>query len=103
MSNDTPQRLTAARAKELALANSAPRIVDELLEQVRQAAEKGLTKTENRSYFGGGEFYRNEKDYPEWGKQVLAELRRLGFACTIRCREGQFVDMWLEISWEAAA
>jgi hypothetical protein len=95
-------RMTAAQAKELSLANAADRIVDDLLAQVRRAAEKGLTQTENRSYFGGGEFYRAEKDYPQWGKQVLAELRRLGFECTVRCKEGQFVDMWLEISWEKA-
>lgn len=94
------QRLTAADAAQLAQAKDPAFAVDTILAGVKKAAEEGKYEYTTREYgFGDGSCYCNEDKYPPLCKAILKELRALGYACTSRAHEGQFVDMWLSVKW----
>lgn len=94
------KRLTATEAAKLAENNDSVKAVDEIIEGVKLAATLGKRSYITRSYeFGSGKCYCSEKDYPEICKAILKELRDLGYHCSVRCKEGQFVDLWLEVQW----
>lgn len=95
------RKLTARKAREITLASDPSRIVDSILREVENEAKRGRYKYITRNYgFGEGTLYAPEKDYPEMIKSVLKELRNLGYKAEIRVEERQFVDIWLEITWD---
>jgi len=70
---------------------------------VDAAAGDGKYEIQVRQFgFGDGCYYSTEDKWPEFGKAIIKQLTALGYQCRIRCYEGQFVDMWLEISWKGA-
>lgn len=95
-------RLTAESAAKLSIAKDPSFAVDSILDGVRMAATDGKYEYITREYgFGDGSCYCNEDKYPPLCKAILKELRALGYACTVRAHEGQFVDMWLSVKWAA--
>lgn len=95
-------RLTADQARAIAQMNNPAAAVDSILAGIEEAAGKGGHIFITRQFgFGDGSYYTSEKNYPELGKAILRELRALGYSCDVRCSEGQFVDLWLEVKWEA--
>ena len=94
-------RLTAAQAQDMARANDPSAAVETILNAVREAAEKGEYAITSRAFgFGDGSYYTSEDAWPAFGRAIIRELTALGYQCQIRCHEGQFVDMWLEVSWK---
>ncbi|ARU04700.1 hypothetical protein CCO03_08450 [Comamonas serinivorans] len=73
--------------------------VAEILEAVKAAAQEGKTtlKTYARD-FGSGNLYGGQPTVAQ--AAVIARLNELGFKTAIRSECRQFVDIWLEVSWE---
>lgn len=93
-------RITAEQAASIAQAKDPYFAVDSILDGVRMAAADGKYEYITREYgFGDGSCYCNENKYPPLCHAILKELRALGYACTVRAHEGQFVDMWLSVKW----
>ena len=93
-------RMTASEAANIAQAKDPAFAVDTILAGVKKAADEGKYEYITREYgFGDGSCYCNEDKYPPLCKAILKELRALGYACTVRTHEGQFVDMWLSVKW----
>ncbi len=61
-------------------------------EEVKIYQSKGIT-------FGSSALYCSEDKYPKSVKEVLSELRKLGYSAGIRCEERQFVDIYLLVKW----
>ena len=96
-------RITAEQAASIAQAKDPSFAVDSILDGVRMAAADGKYEYITREYgFGDGSCYCNENKYPPLCQAILKELRALGYACTVRAYEGQFVDMWLSVKWGAS-
>src|SRR5690554_5658541 len=94
-------RITADQARDKAKAKDPSAAVAEILDAVANAAEEGKYEIQVRQHgFGSGSYYSTEEKWPEFGKAVIKELKGLGYQCRVRCYEGQFVDMWLEVSWK---
>lgn len=93
-------KITALKARDIARAKDPAFAVDTILAGVAKAAEAGKYEYTIRDYGFGASCYCNEKDYPELCKAILKELRGLGYRCTVRAVERQFVDMWLEVRWD---
>lgn len=93
-------RLTAEKAREITQAKDPAFAVDTILAGIAKAAEQGKYGYRVSDYgFGSGACYCNQKDWPPLCKAIIKELTDLGYRCDVRCVEGQFVDMWLAISW----
>lgn len=93
-------RLTAEQARDKAKAKDPSSAVTEILEVVERAAEEGKYEVKVRKHgFGSGEYYSTADKWPEFGKAIIKDLWGLGYQCRMRYHEGQFVDMWLEVSW----
>ncbi len=93
------KQLTAEAAHALTQKHDPESYVAEILEQVREAAEDG--KTSIKTYacdFGGGNLYGGHPTKTQVA--VLNRLRHLGYKVEIRAEERQFVDIWLQVSWE---
>lgn len=97
------ERLTAAKALEIAEAQDPSKAVEVILAMVRAAAQSGKYSIRVRDYdFGSSVCYSSERDWPETCKAIVKELRALGYTCAGRTEERQFVDLWLEVSWAKA-
>lgn len=92
-------RMTADKARDIARAKDPAFAVDTILAGIAKAAEAGKYEYTTRDYGFGTSTYCNEDKYPELCKAILKELRALGYQCGVRVNEGQFVDLWLSISW----
>lgn len=93
-------RLSAAEAQALSMKNDPEVAVDVIMAGIQAAATKGEWVYVTRDHgFGDGGLYTSEKNYPDHIRTILKELRGYGYNCDVKCREGQFVDMWLEVSW----
>lgn len=91
-------RLTAKEAN--VVSNSMQAAVDDILLAVWDAAKEGKKSIKVRDYgFCDGGTYCREDQWPSNCKMILKELRELGYTCTGRANEAQFVDLWLEVSW----
>ncbi|WP_312964531.1 hypothetical protein [Stutzerimonas kunmingensis] len=94
-------RITAEQARDRARAKDPSAAVETLLAAIAEAANDGKYEVTSRAFgFGDGSYYSTEDKWPEFGKAIIKELTALGYQCRIRCYEGQFVDMWLEVSWK---
>lgn len=92
-------KLTAAQALDIARSKDPSGIVDQILERVRVAAEKGEYSIKVRDFgFSSGSWYDGSGTAE--GKAVIAELKKLGFNADIGAECLQFVDLWLEVSWK---
>lgn len=97
-------RMTADQARDIARAKDPSFAVDTILAGIAKVAEQGKYEYITRSYgFGDGSCYCNEDKWPRLCKAIVTELRSLGYDCLVRCDEGQFVDMWLEVTWAVEA
>lgn len=66
-----------------------------ILEKIKNAKSNTV---EIRDFeFGSGKLYCREEYYPQICKDIMTELKKLGYKIRIKCTEKQFVDMWLEI------
>lgn len=94
-------RFTADDARELMRVHTPEYHVEKIIDQVRQAAQKGSDTLKTYACnFGDGALYSGQPS--ELQKAVMAQLRDLGFEVRIRVEERQFVDVWLEVSWKPA-
>lgn len=72
--------------------------LNEIEELVIEAAKKGETKIEYRNFtFGSGHLYSGAPT--EQQAKVISMLKDAGYKAQIHYKEGNFVDIWLEISW----
>ncbi|MBD1554667.1 hypothetical protein [Pseudomonas typographi] len=93
-------RLSAEKARDMARAKDPAFAVDTILAGIAIAAKGGKYEFDTREYgFGDGSCYSNQDKWPELCKAIIRELNALGYKCQVRCDEGQFVDMWLEVTW----
>jgi len=93
-------RMTAEKARDLARAKDPSFAVDEILAGIEDAAREGKYEYSTRAHgFGSGSCYGNEDKWPALNQAIIKELRKLGFAARVRVHEGQFVDLWLEVTW----
>lgn len=93
--------MTATKeAKEMAESSQPHKDMEEIYNLIRNHAAIGEYKTITRDYgFGNSSCYTAENKYPERCKRILKNLRDNGYKCVVRCKELQFVDVWLEIDW----
>jgi hypothetical protein len=92
--------LTAKEALEIARKSDPEHTLRNILGLVKLAAERGKYIIQVREWgFGGGEYYCPQQQWPSAGKTIMGQLRELGFSADIKSAEGQFVDVWLEVSW----
>ncbi|OZI56988.1 hypothetical protein CAL20_15350 [Bordetella genomosp. 4] len=74
--------------------------MDTILAGVEKAARDGKYEYITREFgFGDGSCYTNEDKYSELCKAILKELRGLGFGAIVGSNCGQFVDLWLSVTW----
>ncbi|MNE82605.1 hypothetical protein D3C80_1793400 [compost metagenome] len=95
-------RMTADQARDMARAKDPAFAVDTILAGIAKAAEAGKYKYTTRDYGFGTSTYCNEDKYPALCQAILKELRALGYRCSCKAQENQFVDLWLEIYWDEA-
>ncbi len=92
-------KLTAAEALRISRQKDPDTYVDEILACVQRAAEVGEFKIKSYACgFGEGRMYGGKPDKVQ--QAVLDKLKALGYQTQMCVREGQFVDLWLEVSWE---
>lgn len=91
--------MPAEKARDIARSKDPVFAVETILAGVAKSAEAGQYLYVTRDYGFGSHTYCNEKDYPLLCKAILKELRGLGYQCEVAAKEGQFVDLWLEVSW----
>ncbi|MEL7966347.1 hypothetical protein AAG587_08220 [Vreelandella neptunia] len=100
--NQEQSRLTAKQARELAVKSDPDIALDKILCGIKSIAEQGKSKLLVRDFgFGSGEMYTSEKNYPAMNRKVIEELRALGYKAEIKEKCSQFVDIWLEVSWDS--
>lgn len=93
--------LTAEEARDMARAKDPSAAVSEILNKVAVAAGEGEYEVVIRDYgFNSGKYYSTEDKWPEFGKTIVKELRGLGYSCRVWSGGGQFLDMWLTVSWQ---
>lgn len=93
-------RMTADRARDLARAKDPSFAVDSILAGVEAAARDGKYEYQTREHgFGDGACYSSEERWPELNKAIVKALRALGYRADVRVHEGQFVDLWLSVTW----
>lgn len=96
------KRLTAEQARNLAQAHDPAFAVDAILEGIKAAAKEGKYEYITRSFgFGDSACYAGEDKWPPLCQAIVKELRGLGYSVRGRAQENQFVDLWLEVKWEA--
>ena len=95
------KHLTAEEARSISESNDANAIAEfmnEILNSVKAAAEKGEWKIKVRNAgFSDGRLYCGEPTATQ--QALMNQLKELGFKVAIRSEEHQFVDIWLEVSW----
>lgn len=100
---EAKKRMTAAEALALANGRNPDAIVDDILEGVREAARLGETSVAIRGDWSGDDMmagvYVGDDMFPSWARCAMGTLRDLGYKVTMRSKESQFVDIWLEVSW----
>lgn len=93
--------ISAQKARELAKANDADTITKKIADMIEAAAKQGKFEIQVRDYgFGTTAYYGGPNEWPTLGKQVIGVLRGLGFKADIKSEDRQFVDIWLDVSWE---
>lgn len=93
--------LKAEQARKIASENDPSKALETILKRVEVAAQAGKYSIKVRDYgFGGGEYYAPAQQWPDFGKKLIGELRNLGYSADIGSECRQFVDVWLEVSWE---
>ena len=91
--------LTADEARALTEKSDPGSYVAEILEDVKEAAEAGRTSIKTYACdFGSGNLYNGQPTPLQ--QAVMKKLTDLGYKASIRCEERQFVDIWLQVSWE---
>jgi len=94
-------KLNAKKAREITKASDSSLVVDSILKEVEREAKKGNYKCIIQNHgFGDGILYAPENQYPEHIKAVLRQLRNLGYKADVMVEEKQFVNIWLEITWD---
>lgn len=94
-------RLTAADAAKIADEKDPSIAIEFILQGIRNVAEKGERKYVTRAFgFGNGSCYTVLENYPPLCKAILKELCELGYQASVRSASHQFVDIWLEVSWD---
>jgi len=93
-------RLSAEEARKIAQAKDPSAAIEKILTAVTAAANQGKFKIHVRDHgFGDGACYTQESKWPAHCQAIMKELRALGYTCTQGSNCGQFVDLWLEVSW----
>lgn len=93
--------LKAEQARKIAAENDPTKALEAILLRVETAAKAGKYSIQVRDYgFGGAEYYAPSQQWPDFGKKLIGELRALGYSADIGSECRQFVDVWLEVSWE---
>ena len=73
--------------------------VAQILEEVKKAAARGEWKLKSYACdFGSGNLYGGTPSQLQ--AAVIAGLKALGYKTEVRVEERQFVDIWLQVSWE---
>jgi hypothetical protein len=91
----------AKEAKDLSSLNDPNELLKKVLGEIKEKARNGEWKYTTRSYgFGEGNLYDAEQNYPNKIKEVLKSLRDLGFTAEIQTVESQFVDIFLQVTWD---
>ncbi len=94
------ERLTAAKAAEIADKHDPAKAVDAILADVQKQAQTGRRTLRVNGYgFASGECYVQRDKWPEHCRRIQDELLALGFKAEVRVEERQFVDIWLQVSW----
>lgn len=94
------ERLTAEKARDLARAKDHSFAVDEILRGIEKKALDRKYEYVTRGFgFGSGECYSSEEKWPALCQEIVKELRSLGYKAQVRSSVGQFVDLWLEVTW----
>ncbi|RIQ51148.1 hypothetical protein D0843_11030 [Bordetella avium] len=74
--------------------------MDQILAGIEMAAKDGKYEYITREFgFGDGSCYTTEDKFPALCQAILKELRGLGFSVGIGSNCGQFVDLWLSVTW----
>lgn len=91
--------LTAEQARALTAQSNPDWHVGQILEEVKVAAARGEWSIKTYACnFGSGNLYGGTPT--DLQSAVMAKLNDLGYKTEIRCEERQFVDIWLQVSWE---
>lgn len=94
------ERLTAAKAAEIANKHDPAKAVDAILADVQKQAQAGRRTLRVNGYgFSSGECYGLRDKWPEHCRRIQDELWALGYKADLRVVERQFVDIWLQVSW----
>ena len=94
------EKLTAAKAAEIADKNDPAKAVDAILEGVQKQAQAGRRTLRVNDYgFASGECYAQRDKWPTHCRSIQDDLRALGYKAEVRVEERQFVDIWLQVSW----
>lgn len=88
--------INATEAHKLAEENNVDEILKGITNQIKRSAENGEFEAKVRKY-GFGELYGG---YPnEKQLQVINELKKLGYNVRMQAISSQFIDIYLEITW----
>ena len=91
----------AKDAKKLTNLNDPNELLKTILAEIKEKAIEGKWEYKTRSYgFGESNLYDAEQNYPVKIKEVLRMLRDLGFKAKITFVESQFVDIFLQVTWD---
>jgi hypothetical protein len=94
------EKMTAKEAAKLSKENNSEVIVENILKSVEKAAKDGAFEIKVREYgFNSSAHYGATDNFPTKTKEVIKELRQLGYRADIKTNEGQFVDLYLSVSW----
>ena len=95
------KRISAEEARNMTLQNADySKAVDEIMVGITAKALAGESVFITRGYgFGDGCCYCNEDKWPKLNREIVRELRKLGYVAKVKSEAKQFVDLWLEVSW----
>lgn len=94
--------LTASEANKIAKENNEDSILENILEEIKEKAQKGEFTLITRKYGFGDVSYYTEKlsDVPQKVQQkVISKLEQLGYKAKMVVEERQFVDIYLKVEW----
>ena len=95
------KRMNAQEARNIALQNADySKAIDEIMVGITAKALAGECVFITRGYgFGEGCCYCAEDKWPKLNREIVRELRKLGYVAEVKSEAKQFVDLWLEVSW----
>jgi len=90
----------AKDAHKLSSLSDPNQLIKIILAEIEEVARNGKWEYITRSYgFGESVLYDIENNYPTKIKEVLNMLHDLGFTAKIITNENQFVDIFLQVTW----